>query len=401
MERAELARLLGGRAAGRRDVVVAEAAFAPFRSAFAEAVAGSGRVFLTDPGWGAVERGQFETLRGLETVGGGARGWLLLPTGGSSGRMKLARHGARTIGAAVAGFAAHFGVRRVNVIGLLPLYHVGGFMAWMRAVMTGGEFLPWDWRRLAAGARPPVPDGEWFLSLVPTQLQRLLEDAAAVEWLRRFRAVFIGGGPSWAELMERGAEARLPLAFSYGMTETAAMVAALRPEEFLAGRRNSGRALPHARLAVADDGVITVESASLFLGYHPGAREAGPWRTEDLGTIDADGFLTVAGRRDGLIISGGKKIDPGEVEAALRATGFFADVAVIGWPDEAWGERVVACVPEGAAVPDEAAVKAALGGVLAAHKRPKTIVAVTPWPRNALGKINRAALAEALRGVLG
>lgn len=403
MERSELARLLGAaaRVAEGGDVTIAELEFERFAAAFADAVAEGGQVFLADPGWGGVERAQFERLvRGPRPVAG-EDGWLCLPTGGSSGQVKLARHDQDTLHAAVKGFAEHFGVERVNAVGLLPMHHVSGLMGWMRTVLTGGVYVPWDWRRLEAGEWPALTEGgAWFLSVVPTQLQRLLAEPAAVEGLRGFRAVIVGGGPVWPALWERAAALRLPLAFSYGMTETAAMVAALRPEEFLGGRGGVGLALPHARIVVEEDGVIAVEATSLFRGYYPGVRPAGRWRTDDWGEIDPDGGLRVHGRRDALIITGGKKVDPTEVETALRGTGFFADVAVVGVPDTEWGQAVTACYPAETVMPESAMLGAALEGKLAAYKRPKRYVPVSPWPRNAQGKLNRAALVISARSML-
>lgn len=396
MDRVELARLLGAPcvSAEPRDVVVDEREPARFIAAFAGAVAAGGTVFVADPAWGKTEREQFDAITRRAPSGSvrpdAGRGWLCLPTGGSAGAVKLARHDQATLAAAVEGFRAHFGVRRVNVVGLLPLNHVSGLMAWMRTVLTGGEYRSWSWKALEAGERPALPadSGEWFVSLVPTQLQRLLADPEAVDWLRGFRTVFIGGGPSWPELVEAGARARLPLAFSYGMTETAAMVAALRPEEFLAGGRGSGAPLPHARITLDADCRVTVEGESLFLGYWPESRAAGPWPTDDLGRFDGRGSLHLLGRRDALIITGGKKVDPAEVEAALRATGAFSDVVVLGLPDAEWGEVVAAFYP----MRDGQAGQSPPLPDLADYKRPKRYVAVSAWPRNDQGKINRAEL---------
>jgi O-succinylbenzoic acid--CoA ligase len=332
-------------------------------------------------------------------------GWLCLPTGGSSGALRWARHDQYTLSAAVRGCCGHFGVSQLNAIGILPLHHVSGLMAWMRCALTGGRYVPWAWADLEAGRLPQVGPGDWFLSLVPTQLQRLLGRPEAAEWLRRFRAVLVGGGPAWPELLDRAADARLPLAPGYGMTETAAMVASLRPEEFLRGRRGCGTALPHAGLTLNEDGVIQIKAASLFRGYYPDWRDAADaWPTDDLGQFDERGGLHVLGRCDDVIISGGKKIAPAEVEAVLRSTGQFVDVAVVAVPHTEWGEMVVACYPDEAKAPDLACVEAHLAGKLAAHKRPKRYVPVA-WPRTAQGKINRKALAGrvavAIKGFAG
>ncbi len=399
MDRAELARLLGAPSAWAepRDVVVEEGDPVKFIEAFTAAVAAGGTVFIADPSWGQNERAQFNALVASTASAvqrSSAVGWLCIPTGGSSGVVKLARHDQATISAAVKGFCAHFGVQRVNAVGLLPLNHVSGMMSWMRAVLTGGEYRPWNWRALATGDRPVLPtdSGDWFLSLVPTQLQRLLGDPAAVEWLRGFRAVFVGGGPSWPELVAAGAQARLPLAFTYGMTETAAMVAALRPDEFLAGGRGCGAPLPHARITLDAEARVTVDGEALFRGYWPALCDAGPWTTGDLGCFDGSGSLHLLGRTDALIITGGKKADPVEIEAALRSTGEFSDVAVIGLPDRDWGEAVVAFYLATGRDPDFGRVDRQIRDRLAPYKHPKRYVPVAVWPRNAQGKVNRLEL---------
>lgn len=401
MDRAELARLLGTTLhvgeARSAPVAIAEADPGSFMAAFATAVSEGGPVFLSDPAWGEAERNALRRLMATApaTMSGRAkqtRGWLMIPSGGSSGEIKFARHDEETISAAVLGFGKHFGVQKVNVIGLLPLHHVSGLMAWMRCVLTGGVYRAWDWKRLEGGDAPRLPvDGDWFLSLVPTQLQRLLAQPELVVWLRQFRAVFLGGGPTWPELSEAAARAGLPIVLSYGMTETAAMVAAQHPDDFAAGERNSGAALPHARIEITPEGTVKIEGDSVFRGYWPEWREERAVLTEDLGQLDSKGKLTILGRRDAVIITGGKKVAPNEVEAALRATGRFTDVAVIGVPDGEWGQAIVACYPEEGSAPDLAAVASQLGH-LAAHKHPKRYVAMKDWPRNAQGKINRAVL---------
>ena len=409
MERIELARLLGARRAtvSRETVVVEEEDPAAFLAAFARGAAGRGTVFVADPTWRATEREQFARLVALPTRNSkpktqdrgalGAAGWLCLPTGGSSGRMRLARHDQDTLAAAVRGCRAHFGVERIDAVGVLPLHHVSGLMAWVRCALTGGRFLPWTWADLEAGRWPGTGRGEWFVSLVPTQLHRLLARRAAAERLRRFRAVLLGGGPAWPELLERAAAARIRLAPSYGSTETAAMVTALRPEEFLAGERGCGSALPHARVTIDPNGVVQIAGGSLFRGYYPGWRREEPWSTDDLGRFDEHGGLHVLGRRDALIITGGKKADPNEVEAALRATAEFADVAVVAVPDGEWGETVAACYPAGRREPNLDSVRRLIARHLAPHKRPKHYLRIQHWPRNAQGKINRSALTALAR----
>ena len=397
MERRDLARLLGADVsvvASDTPVFIADRDRAGFMQRFAAAAAGNGPVFLGDPGWAENQRPRWEPLvaearrRGDP---GGERGWLMIPTGGTSGGMRFARHGQDTLEAAVRGFRGHFGIERVNAISVLPLYHVSGLLAWLRCALTGGVHRPWDWKTLEAGERPVLTDGDWVISLVPTQLQRLLPSPAAVDWLRRFRVIFLGGGPVWPDLADAAAAAGLRISLSYGMTETAAMVAALKPEEFLSGARSVGSALPHARLSLAEDAAVIVEAASVFHGYYPDWREERRFETGDLGRFDEHGHLHLLGRRDAVIITGGKKVQPLEVEAALRASGEFEDVAVLGVPDAEWGEAVVAFYPATQRAPDSARAAAALAG----YQRPKHFVAVPDWPRNAQGKVDRSVLRHA------
>ena len=123
MERAELSRLLGGVSVSSRaaPVCVTESDGEIFKLAFASAVAGRGEVFLGNPAWGRVERAQVDTLLRTPASGQGpanGRGWLMIPTGGTSGQIRFARHDGDTISAAVGGFRQHFRVERVNALTL-------------------------------------------------------------------------------------------------------------------------------------------------------------------------------------------------------------------------------------------------------------------------------------------
>jgi O-succinylbenzoic acid--CoA ligase len=397
MERRELAEALrSGRSrtkgpAGSDRLYLAESAVDKFQAQFAAAVAGDGEIFLGSPAWGESEGEEVEELLAENPAESGAPGWLMVPTGGTSGGIRFARHDEQTLDAAVTGFAQHFGLRQINAVGILPLHHVSGLMAWLRCALTGGTYFHADWRKVADGRYPRLPektDG-WLLSLVPTQLERLLQDNDAIDWLRQFRIIFVGGAPSWSTLLERAAGAGLLLSPGYGMTETAAMVAALRPDEFLAGSRSCGTMLPHARVDFNVEGVIAVTGESVFRGYYPEQSADRTFETEDIGEIDAAGRLRVFGRRDGVIITGGEKVHPTEVESVLRGTGEFADLLVFGVPDAEWGQQVVVAYPAGR-VPDATRVSRIISRELAAYKHPKVYVPVPNWPVAANGKLRRA-----------
>jgi len=399
-------------------------------------------VFLRDPHWSAAQQSRFKEIieaehrRQANEPAANKAGLcpLAVPTGGSSGGLKFALHDERTLGAAVRGFCAHFGVSKVNAVDCLPPWHVSGLMARLRCAATGGVHLPWDWKRLEAGDFPKLPQragesgssaslaGGWFLSLVPTQLQRLLKQGERAgeggRWLRGFHAVFIGGGPLWPSLADDAAAAGLPIILSYGMTETGAMVAAQRLGDFAAGDRSSGVPMPHAQISINDEGregLVCVRGESIMMAYFDGKPCKGVFTTSDLGRFDEAGRLHILGRRDEVAISGGEKVRVAEVEAALRraigdkcvsldgercANAFgaaFDDVAVVAVPDAEWGEAVVACYLSAEAAPiSDAVIKQATRG-LARHQRPKQWLAFAreEWPRNAQGKLNRAALREA------
>ena len=363
------------------------------------------RLFLIDPAWGPSERSQAETLMnapdersGAVSAPGRTRsgvGWLMIPSGGTSGKLKFARHDGPTLAAAVAGYCAHFNVSRVCSVGVLPLHHVGGLMAWLRTVLTGGSYLDWEWKRLEAGHFPPRPIAAkfWTVSLVPTQLQRLVASPTATAALRGFDAVFVGGGPCWPALLETAAAAKLPLSLGYGMTETAAMATALRPAEFFAGDRSSGAPLPQVRLDLTAEGTVRIQGESLYRGYYPAWDDSRTVVTEDLASFDFAGRIRLLGRRDDVIISGGRKVDPSEVETVLRMAGLFSDVAVLGVPDPEWGQQVTAFFPASEPAPEPFALERALSD-LAAYKRPRRYVAVADWPRNAQGKLVRSRLLE-------
>ena len=400
------------------------------------AEARGGHVFLCDPKWGARERDQFKKLAAAaDKTPPPKTGWLCLSTGGTSGRLRFARHDEHTLSAAARGFCEHYGLKRVNAVDVLPPFHVSGFMSRARCAETGGTHMPWTWEDLKAGKFPKLPrraDG-WMLSLVPTQLHRLLSGGErALIWLHQFKIIFLGGAPLWDALAVAAANARLPVVLSYGMTETAAMVAAQMPADFVAGRRDSGRPMPHARIEIIDDaakkntpardgepGLVRIAGASLFRGYFgedagetetapdanpDGANQCGAnsrgensrgekfFQTEDLAYWDERGGLNIVGRRDAVIITGGKKVYPAEVETLLRSSGVFADIAVLGAPDPKWGQSVIACYPgKPGGRFDKARVESALRP-LASYKWPKRYVPVADWPRNPQGKLSRAAL---------
>lgn len=339
-----------------------------------------------------------------------ADGRLMVATGGTSGRVRFAIHTADSLFVAADALRVHFGARTISSVCVLPVHHIGGVQQVVRAIASGGEVLCADWKSVEGGAFPDV-GANWTISLVPSQLHRLVNSAAALRWLREFGAVMVGGAPAGTQLLATARDAQIPVSVVYGSTETAALVAALKPAEFLAGARNCGRALPHAVIRIADlesglecsagePGRIIVKSASLYGGFWPKPEHIPVLATEDIGVLDESGCLTVIGRADSVINSGGEKIHPAEVESAIRATGLLHDVVVAGAPDPEWGETVAALYPS-SANPDVAALEKALRASLGSIKLPRLWVPVEDWPVNEAGKVNRAVLRKRLLAMSG
>ena len=210
----------------------------------------------------------------------------------------------------------------------LPVTHVAGLAVLVRSLVSGTEPVLAE----RADAETVAAFGCAHVSLVPTQLQRLLQEAGAP--LAGFSSVLLGGAAAPAGLLDAARDAEVPVVTTYGMTETCG------------GCVYDGVPLDGVRAEVRDDGRIWVSGPVLFSGYLRGPRAPadGWFRTGDLGALDAGGRLRVRGRADDVINTGGHKVVPGEVAAALQACPGVRDAAVVGQPDPEWGERVVAVV---------------------------------------------------------
>lgn len=256
--------------------------------------------------------------------------------------------------------------------------------------MTEGHFNIFSYQTLKQQiAELPANRQDYFISLVPTQLQFLLDSNPL--WLSQFSTVLLGGAAAWTSLLEKARKFEIRLAPTYGMTETASQVVSLKPEEFLKGNNSSGQVLPHAQvtLSAQKEGTIAIKAESLFLGYYAEASFQDEFfYPDDLGRFDNQNYLYILGRNSQKIITGGENVYPSEVEAALLETGLVKDVAVIGLADPHWGERVTAIyVPLSAEISAET-LQNALGKKISKYKIPKQWITVKSLPRNQQGKLN-------------
>jgi O-succinylbenzoic acid--CoA ligase len=384
-----------------QTIVLAEPDPIKFLAFWVAAAATPHRLILANPQWQAHEWQQLYTLiqpditigpapaqtaiiphpKAIDTI---PTHTILIPTGGSSGQLKFAIHTWDTLTAAVIGLQDYCQVPQINSCCTLPLHHVSGLMQAVRSLVTQGQLTLHPWKALSAGIIPAALPHQ-FLSLVPTQLTQLLDanSPELLEFLRHFTAIFLGGAPAWDSLLDRARELRLPIAPTYGMTETAGQIATLKPADFLAGHTGCGQVLPHAQIIAAPNVPLQIQARSLMRGYFP----AQAFTIDDLGHFDHQDSLHIQGRNSTKIISGGENIFPAEVEAAIRATGLIQDVVVIGLPDDRWGQTVAAAiVPAHASfhLPD---LQQALRDRLTPYKHPKCWQILTHIPRTAQGKV--------------
>jgi O-succinylbenzoic acid--CoA ligase len=270
----------------------------------------------------------------------------------------------------------------------LPMSHVAGLSIILRSVIYGTTAVLMDGFDTEKVASTLVTGDIGLLSLVPTQLNRLLEAGAD---LSHPRAILIGGGPVPEETLREALARGATVVQTYGMTETCSQVTTLAPADAERKVGSAGRPLLTSHVRIAD-GEILVQGPTVSRG----AIDPDGWlHTGDLGHIDEEGFLYVTGRSSEVIVTGGENVMPAEVEAVLLSHAAVADAAVIGRPDPEWQEAVCALVVlrDGLDATEED-LRSHCSRTLAGFKVPKQVDFVSSLPRTASGKLLRGQLPE-------
>jgi fatty-acyl-CoA synthase len=300
----------------------------------------------------------------------------------------------------------------------VPPYHIAGVSAVLTGIYGGRRivhleaFTPEAW--VEAAAREQITHA----MLVPTMMGRVLDVLEATgERLPALRALSYGGGRMPVTVIRRALELMPHVDFvnAYGLTETSSTISVLNPDDHRAAITSDdaqvrarlgsvGRPLPSVEIEIrGPDGaaVGAGEAGEVFVrgeqvsGEYLGRKvtdDDGWFATKDAGWIDAEGYLFLDGRLDDVIVRGGENISPGEIEDVLRLHPAIADVAVVGAPDEQWGERVAAFVVPRGVAPGEGELADWVKARLRSTKTPETWAFRGELPYNETGKLLRRVL---------
>jgi fatty-acyl-CoA synthase len=344
---------------------------------------------------------------------------LLVYTSGTTGTPKGAMHTAAQVAAnAQAAITAQGLGRDTRALAVLPMFHVGGLcIQLLPTVLAGGvvrlhaRFEPALWLADVDRWRPTTS------VLVPATMRAVLD---LPQWsetdLSSLKFLMTGSSVVPLALIEAFHSRGVPVAQVYGSTETGPFSIALAPHEALAYPGSVGRPVAGVQVRLVDAqgadvpdgqvGDIRLRGANVMRGYHRMPQHPdfvdGWFHSGDQARRDTQGRYDVVGRSKDMIISGGENIYPAEIENLVIGVPGVAECAVVGLPDERWGETPVLAVVSGAgAMLDLDAVRSSFSGRLARFKHPRQIVQLPSLPKTALGKVQKSALAKLLSTSLG
>jgi O-succinylbenzoic acid--CoA ligase len=273
----------------------------------------------------------------------------------------------------------------------LPLFHVGGLGILFRSLVTGSSIS------LTRSDDGIADAATTHLSLVPTQLYRLLREANYREALRQKRCVMLGGAPIGTRVLREAIEVGIPVMTTYGLTEMGSVVTlASTPVILEDGTVSLGRPLPGREIRLSSDGEVLTRGETLFQGYITTdalslrCDEEGWFATGDLGEILSDGTLAIIGRKDAQFVSGGENIHPEMIENALTSLPGIIAACVVPMPNAEFGHRPFAFVVSQGASLDLNEIREALRPLIPSFALP---IGVQEAPAELLtptGKISRA-----------
>jgi O-succinylbenzoic acid--CoA ligase len=323
---------------------------------------------------------------------------LVVPTSGTTGTPKGAMLTPAALIASAAATHDRLGGPGTWLLAL-PAHHIAGIQVLVRSLQAGTVPLELNVADGFDAAELPTAvaqlgSGRRYTALVATQLAKALLDPEATAALGELDAVLLGGGPAPRVVLEGAAAAGIAVVRTYGSSETAGgCVYDGVPLDGVTIRLDDG--------AGPGEGRIVIGGPTLALGYRNRPEpdpfdEPGWFRTDDLGVLNEAGALTVLGRVDEAISTGGLTVMPAPVETVLSRHPSVADCAVFGLEDDRLGERVAAAVVLVAGVPEPTLedIQGYLSQSLDATAAPRELHIVDELPRRGIGKLDRSALRE-------
>ncbi|MGI9641377.1 MAG: class I adenylate-forming enzyme family protein, partial [Acidimicrobiia bacterium] len=261
----------------------------------------------------------------------------------------------------------------------LPLTHIGGLSVLLRSFEAGGAAVVGPFGdstpTLIERMRPSVA------SFVPTMVHRLVE--ADPDAIASIDLVLVGGASLSTSLFERARTVGVNLVPTYGMTETSSQVATPSP-----GQPLDGFTVSIASPQTGGPGRIIVDGPAVFSGYLGEDARTGPFITNDIGVMAPDGSLTVLGRADDVVITGGENVSLSSVQDVLTGIAGIHDVVVVGVGDDEWGTAVCALV----VAPSLERAQQGAEEVLASHEVPKRWATTDRIPLLPNGKVDSEAV---------
>lgn len=281
----------------------------------------------------------------------------------------------------------------------LPLYHIGGFMIFIRALFNRSTLLlpgPLTNESLTTFINEHNPS---FISFVSTQLLRITSAKTAPN--SKLKALFIGGGPIEKNMLLEAIKLGWPIIKVYGSTETCSMVSALDLRKKLIKLDSAGKAIQENSITILgiNKGEVLIEGLSVANGYYKEESQNlinGKFHSNDYGFIDEDGYLFIEGRIDDIIISGGENINANEITNTLLEDILIADAYTFGVKDKQWGQSVACAVVPAKTGLNENMIRDYLKSKIASYKIPKNIYIIKSIPKTDLGKVRKEELLKML-----
>ncbi len=316
---------------------------------------------------------------------------LVIPTSGTTGPPKGAMLTSAALIASASATHDRLGGPGTWLLAL-PAHHIAGMQVLVRSSLAGTVPVEIDVSGgFDAGALPAavtqMGSGRRYAALVANQLAKALDDPAAGAALAELDAVLIGGGPAPAPVLAAAVDAGISVVRTYGSSETAG------------GCVYDGLPLDGVEVRIDPVGRIAIGGATLAMGYRNPAdpdpfAEPGWFLTDDIGAVDDSGCLSVLGRTDDAISTGGLTVLPAVVEAALARHPAVVECVVFGVDDERLGQRVVAAVVPAGPMPSLEELRDFVAGSLDRTAAPREVHLVEELPRRGIGKLDRRALRE-------